>query len=390
MKNFEFQNPVKIIFGKGEISKLNTVIKQQQKVMIISYKDEKFTTGKIMQQVKSALKSYEIVEFFRVEANPEYELLLEAIKLAKEEHVDFILAVGGGSVLDATKFTSICSANNWDNNWDEVFVNDMKNSVGALPFGCVMTLPATGSEMNNGFVISWRAKGYKNDYFGPFYTYPQFSIIDPETTYTLPAKQTANAIVDSFIHVVEQYVATYTGSDVQDYISTALLRSIYENAQIVLKDPTNYKGRANLCFSATMALNGLLRTRHTADLSVHFMGHQLTALYGIDHGASLVPIQIANFRLMKDVKKDMILHMGRHVFDIIDGTEDQRVEQTLTMVEDFFAQTGVPTKLSHYENIDKSNYIDKVMELLHQHNLVPVGELSISEEKAREILALAY
>ena len=286
MNNFDFKNPTNILFGKGQIALLSKKIPKNSKILML-YGGGSIKKNGIYDQVKAALSDYDVVEFGGIPSNPEYSILLQALKVLKDEKVNYLLAVGGGSVIDGTKFLSAAALYKGDKPWD--LLTDQKPIMQGMPFATVLTLPATGSEMNSGLVITKRETQEKLAMGGPG-LFPQFSILDPQVIKSIPQRQLANGIADAFTHVLEQYMTYPTGAILQDHFAESILQTLVEVAPIILKDPSNYKAGANFMWSCTMALNGLIQQGVPGDWAIHTMGHELTALYGIDHARTLVII----------------------------------------------------------------------------------------------------
>ena len=342
MLNFTFYNPTKIIFGKKTIATLAELIPQNAKVMMI-YGGGSIKKNGVYEQVKKALKD-NLVEFGGIEPNPEYETCLKAVKLAKENNVDFLLAVGGGSVIDATKFIGAAfyfEGEAWD------IITKQPHLTKALPIGCVLTLPATGSEMNRNSVISRRATGEKKA-FREDISFPKFSILDPETTYSLPQEQTINGVVDSFVHVIEQYITYDVNTPLQDRQAEAVLATLIEEAPKVLNNPQDYDARANIMWCATSALNHSLACGTIGDWATHVIGHELTAKFGLDHAKALAVILPSLWRHQKTNKAKKLAQMGRRVFGINNEDDYKTASQTIEKTEEFFNFIGMPTKLSSY------------------------------------------
>lgn len=338
MKNFIFQNPTKLVFGKGQIARLAELIPVDKKIMV-TFGGGSVKHNGVYDQVAEALKNHNHIEFWGIEPNPTVETLREAIALGKEHKVDFLLAVGGGSVLDGTKLIAAAIPSETDA-WELVLRGRAKRSI---PFASVMTLPASGSEMNTGAVISRDETKEKR----PFYNqYPEFSILDPETTYSLSPNQIANGLADMYVHVIEQYLTTPGQSRLMDRWAEGILLTVLEIAPLVMKDQRDYDTMADLMLAATMALNGFISMGVTQDWATHLIGHELTALHGITHGTSLAIVLPGTMRVMKDQKRGKLLQYAERVFGIKDGSEDDRIEQAITQTEAFFRSLGLATRLS--------------------------------------------
>jgi len=344
MLNFNFYNPTKIVFGKDTISELTELIQKKEKIMLL-YGGGSIKNNGVYDQVIEALNDHTIVEFGGIEVNTLYETCMDAVKLAKKEHVTFLLSVGGGSVLDATKF--IACAIPYENDPWEIITTSGACVENALPFGDVLTLPATGSEMNPNAVIS-RASTKEKFAFSSPYAYPVFSILDPKTTYTLPRRQIINGIVDTYIHVIEQYLNDDLNTSLQDRQATAILSTLIEIAPKLLDSKPDYDSKATLMWAATSALNGLIACGVTQDWSTHMIGHELTALYGIDHAQSLAIVLPAIWETDKENKKEKLLQYAERVWTITGNDNDEIIEKAIESTVQFFNSIGMKTHLSDY------------------------------------------
>jgi NADP-dependent alcohol dehydrogenase len=348
MNNFRYFNPTEIFFGKGSIAKLESLVPKKAKVMLL-YGGGSIKTNGVHSQVMKALKKHKVIEFGGIEPNPDYTTLKKALKEVKKEEVNFLLAVGGGSVIDGTKFVALTSKYKGKSPWDILCKKGAATQVKkALPFGTVLTLPATGSEFNRGAVISRREKRLKTE-FSSDLVFPKFSILDPETTYTLPLKQVRNGIVDAFVHVTEQYLTYPVNAILQDRQAEALLLSLVELAPAAMKtDPCDYDARANLMWAAANALNSLISRGVPQDWATHEIGHEITALYGLDHAETLAAILPSLLRYKKDQKQEKLLQYGERIFGITSGKREDRVEKAIAATEAFFQSLEIPTNLSVY------------------------------------------
>ena len=380
MNNFEYCNPVKVVFGKNTISRLPALIPTSSKVLML-YGGGSIKRNGIYEQVIDALAGFDVLEFGGIEANPYYETCMKAVELIKKENITFLLAVGGGSVIDATKF--IASATNYDGEpWGILRGGQIKS---ALPFGAVLTLAATGSEMNERAVISRKETCEKLNFMSPL-VFPQFAVMDPQTTYSLPERQVANGVVDSFIHVAEQYITYPVNAKVQDAFSESLMRIIKEEGMKVLANPKDYDIRANLMWAATNALNCWIGQGVPQDWSSHRIGYSLTAQFGLDHAQTLAIIFPGVLTYMKEKKRAKILTLGSSVFDIRDGSEEECVQQTINAVEGFFRFMGLKTRLSEY-GIGE-NDLDALVEPIHRLDWHLGEHGNIDWQVARDILLL--
>ncbi|WP_372793817.1 iron-containing alcohol dehydrogenase, partial [Lutibacter sp.] len=302
MNNFQYKNPTKILFGKNQIDNITNEIPKNAKVLLL-YGGGSIKTNGIYDQVKKGLSTFEVVEFGGIPANPEYAVLVEALKVIKEEKITFLLAVGGGSVIDGTKFLSAAALYKGEEPWN--ILKNNERTLEGMPFGTVLTLPATGSEMNSGAVITRRETKEKLVMGGPG-LFPMFSILDPEVVKSIPQRQIANGLADAFTHVLEQYMTYSVDAKLQDRFAESILQTLVEVAPTLLKDPTNYNAAANFMWSCTMALNGLIQQGVPSDWAIHMMGHELTALFGIDHARTLAIITESHYTYNLESKKEKL------------------------------------------------------------------------------------
>jgi Uncharacterized oxidoreductases, Fe-dependent alcohol dehydrogenase family len=346
MKNFIFQNTTRLIFGKGMISELHKQIPQGKSIMV-TFGGGSVKQNGVYDQVIEALKGHNYVEFWGIEPNPTVETLRKAIDLGKSKNVDFIIAVGGGSVVDGTKL--IAAGLKYDGDaWDIVKKGYADDSV---PFAAILTLPATGSEMNEGAVISRTETVEKYAFTN---TFPQFSILDPISTFTLPDFQIACGIADTFVHVMEQYLTVCGQSRVMDRWAEGILSTLIEIAPEIRKNKQDYDLMADFMLSATMALNGFIAMGVKQDWVTHMIGHEVTALHGITHGQTLAIILPATMSVLREQKKDKILQYGERVWQVTSGSEEERIELTIKKTEDFFRSLGLATRLSELNVGDDS------------------------------------
>jgi NADP-dependent alcohol dehydrogenase len=368
MNNFNFYNPVKILFGKGKIAELSRNIPQNARILM-TYGGGSIMKNGVYDQVKAALKGFTVVEFGGIEPNPKYETLMKAVKVVKDENIDFLLAVGGGSVLDGTKFIAAASLYEGESAWD-IAAKQISVSK-ALPLGAVLTLAATGSEMNSGGVIT-RETTQEKIAFGSPVLFPKFSVLDPRITYSLPKRQVANGIVDAYVHVMEQYLTYPVNSPVQDRFAEGILLTLIEEGPKALEtEIPYYENRANLMWAATMALNGLLSAGVKSDWSTHMIGHELTAFHGIDHAVTLAIVLPGVMRLMKDKRREKLLQYALRVWNITEGGEEQRIESAIKRTESFFQQVGIETRLGDY-NVGQDT-IHRIVERFTQRKMRAVG-----------------
>ena len=343
MQNFQYHNPTRIVFGKGTIQELAKLLNKNQKILMIMGSGSIKQNG-VYDQVKTALKGFRVVEFWGIQPNPEYDDCMKAVQLAKEEEIDFLLSVGGGSVLDATKFIAVAMNDEGEDPWDILLQGRPIHS--AKPLADVLTLPATGSEANGNSVISRRSVGQKLAFSSPL-VMPQFSILDPETTMTLSERQTANGIVDAFVHVMEQYLTYDVKTPLQDRQAEAILSTLIDVAPRIQANPKDYDARAEIMWCATNALNGLIGCGVVQDWSTHMIGHELTAMHGLDHAQTLAIVLPAMMQHQRKQKGGKIMQCGKRVWGLKEEG-DTLVDATITKTAEFFAATGCPTRLSDY------------------------------------------
>ncbi|AWI74186.1 NADH-dependent alcohol dehydrogenase [Parazoarcus communis] len=368
MQNFEFYNPTKIVFGTETISRLAELVPSDARVLIL-YGGSSAQKNGTLDEVKSALGARTVREFGGIEPNPTYETLMRAVEQIRSEKLDFLLAVGGGSVIDGTKF--VATAVNFNGDPWEILLTHGQNVEGALPFGSVLTLPATGSEMNCGAVITRSETQTKLAFLSP-HVFPRFSVLDPSKTYTLPRRQIANGVVDAFVHTVEQYLTYPVGGMVQDRFAEGLLQTLIEIGPKALETPEDADVRANLMWVATMALNGLIGAGVPQDWATHMIGHELTAAHGIDHARTLAIVLPSLLNVQREQKRDKLLQYAARVWQIDSGTEDQRIDEAIRRTAQFFESLGVKTRLADYELGTEA--IDNIVAQLEVHGMTKLGE----------------
>ncbi|MFV8351452.1 iron-containing alcohol dehydrogenase [Flavobacterium sp. XS2P14] len=391
MLNFELYNPTNLVFGKGQIEKLSTLVPKGAKILLAYGGGSIFKNG-IHEQVIKALKSrdfgIEIVEFSGIEPNPHFETLMKAVAVIKEQKIDFILAVGGGSVIDGVKFIS--AAVHFEGNPMEILQKRLliKDLSKVIPFGTILTLPATGSEMNSGAVVTIQATQEKLA-FGGSALFPKFSICDPSVIESLPKRQLQNGVVDAYTHVLEQYLTYPHEGFLQDRIAEGILQTLIQVGPEVVENPKDYALASNFMWSCTMALNGLIQKGVPSDWATHMIGHELTALYGIDHARTLAVVGPNLYRVMFETKKGKLAQYGKRIFNLT-GTEDEIANEAINKTVAFFHTMGMDTKLSDYtKDFDKTaNFIVNRFE---ERGWLGLGEKqNITLEKVKAIVEMSY
>ncbi|MCG9755223.1 iron-containing alcohol dehydrogenase [Shewanella insulae] len=387
MLNFDYRNPTQIVFGKDRLAELDKLIPAGARVMV-TYGGGSVKRFGTLDKVLSALGDRTVVEFGGIEANPQYETLAKAAKLAREESIDFLLAVGGGSVMDGTKFIALATRFEGDSA-SLLFHGFAPVPVEAdqvLPLGTIATLPATGSEMNAFGVVSYNGGKFPVNHPS---IYPTFSLLDPTLTFTLPKIQVANGVVDAFVHVLEQYATYPVDGRVQDRTAEGIMRTLIEIGPITLEEPENYNARANLMWSATSALNGMIGAGVPFDWTTHMIGHELTALFGIDHAQTLAAVLPSVWRVRKSQKHAKLLQYAERVWDITEGDEASRVDLAIDKTEQFFQQLGLKTRLRDYDIAQ--DQIDDIVAALEAHGMTALSESGdLGLDISREILLQAW
>ena len=382
MYNFQYANPTRICFGEGQIASLPELIPSGSRLLVL-YGGGSIKQNGVYEQLTRALEGVTWQEFSGIGANPRFELLMEAVAQVKHERIDFLLAVGGGSVVDGTKFVAAAACYEGDDPWD--ICGKQANVHKALPMGCVLTLPATGSESNPTSVVS---RGDVKISFRSSLVQPQFALLDPTTTYSLPPRQTGNGVVDAFVHIAEQYLTFPVGGEVQDRLAEGLLQVLVENGPKALAEPTNYQVRANLMWAASLALNGLIGCGVPQDWASHAIGHQLTALYGLDHGQSLAVVLPSLLRERASQKQDKLAQFAERVWHSTREDKALRIEEAIIRTEQFFQKMGLGTRLADYGLSESC--IPAVCSNLKRVGRTALGELQdIDPDRVARILARA-
>jgi NADP-dependent alcohol dehydrogenase len=381
MRNFVFHNPTRIVFGKGTIPQLKDLIPAECRVML-TYGGGSIRKNGVYDQVVTALRGRSVIEFGGIEPNPRYETCMKAVAMARQEEVGFMLAVGGGSVIDGTKFIAVATQYEGGEPWD--VLRDWRLIRSAVPLGTVLTLPGTGSEMNGGAVIS-RESTHEKLFFISELVMPRFSILDPETTFTLPARQFANGTIDAFVQVLEQYLTFDLNTPLQDRCAEGILRTVLEEAPKVLANPRDYDARANIMWCATNGLNGWIACGVAQDWASHMIGHELTALYGLDHGQTLAVVMPRVMRHQRQRKRVKLLQFARRVWDL-QGNEDQIIDEAIRKTEAFFRSLGTPTGLADYGIPGEVGRL--VAERLAERNMRVGEHEDLGPKEVEEILTL--
>ncbi|WP_036798600.1 iron-containing alcohol dehydrogenase [Photobacterium marinum] len=382
MNKFTYHNPTRIHFGEGQIANITAEIPTDKKVLVI-YGGGSIKKNGVYDQVAAALKGHQWGEFQGIEPNPQYDTLMKAVNMIKTEGYDFLLAVGGGSVIDGTKFIAAAANYEDEDPWNILARNEAVQS--AVPLACVLTLPATGSESNMGSVVS-RGKD-KLAFMSPL-VQPAFAVLDPKTTLTLSPRQVANGVVDAFVHVMEQYLTFPADAKVQDRFAEGLLLTLMEEGPKALATPNDIDVRSNIMWAATQALNGLIGVGVPQDWTTHMIGHELTGNYGIDHARTLSIVLPAVMKERRADKEAKLLQYGERIFGIKDGSTDERIDATIAQTISFFKQMEVPTNLSDVE-LDKAA-VDILVDSLEKHGMKALGENgNITIADSRTILEAA-
>jgi NADP-dependent alcohol dehydrogenase len=384
MENFTYFNPTRIHFGRGQIAAIDKEIPAASKVLLLAGGGSIRTNG-VHEQVRKALGSRPTWEFFGVEANPDYDTLMRAVAIVRKEKIDWILAVGGGSVVDGAKF--VAAAVPYEGEPWEILQTRGSKMKTALPVGAVLTLPGTGSEANGAAVVSRRAIKEKLAFITPL-VFPRFSVLDPETTFTLPERQIANGVGDAFTHVIEQYLTYPARAAIQDRFAESVMHVLIDEGPTAVREPANYEARSNVVWAATWALNGAIGAGVPQDWASHMIGHELTALHGIDHARTLAVVVPNLLNVQRGAKRGKLLQYGERVWGITEGDEESRITQAIEKTRGFYESLGLKTRLADY-NVQAS-VAGEVAGRLKARGLVKMGERGdISPETVERILKLA-
>lgn len=381
MNNFDFYNPTRIAFGEGKIAALDSLVPADAKVLILFGGESARRTG-TLDEVEAALGDRSVQLFGGIEPNPSFETLMKAVTVVQNDNIDYLLAVGGGSVIDGTKF--IAAAALFDGDAWDILLKGGTNIQRALPFGSVLTLPATGSEMNKGAVVTRKSLQAKLPFHSE-YVFPQFSVLDPTKSFTLPPRQVANGVVDAFVHIVEQYLTYPANAPVQDRFAEGLLQTLVEIGPQALAEPENYEVRANLMWVATLALNGLIGSGVPQDWATHMLGHELTALHGLDHAQTLAIVLPAMLAERKDAKRGKLVQYAQRVWAITEGNDEEKADAAIEKTRAFFESLGVKTRLGDYQLA--AEHIDPLINSLEEHGMTALGEHNdVTPDVCRQVL----
>ena len=384
MLNFSFQNTTKIHFGEGQIKVLSKAIPKTARVLV-TYGGGSIKTNGVYEQLVAALSQHTWFEFSGIEPNPSYATLMQAQDLIVQHDIDFLLAVGGGSVVDGTKFIAAAAMFKGDDPW--AILEQGLPVKQALPLACVLTLPATGSESNTGAVVT--RDGNKLAFMSPLIR-PLFAVLDPAVTLSLSDRQIGNGVVDAFVHTMEQYLTYSVNGKVQDRFAEGLLLTLIEEGPKALVPETSadLDVRGNIMWAASMALNGLIGAGVPQDWSTHMIAHELTGAYKIDHARTLSIVLPAVMKVCAGAKREKLLQYAERIWHLTEGDEDSRISRAIERTEAFFQSMQVPTRLSHIDLGEAE--IDVLIEKLTQHGMVKLGEHKvITPEVSRQILNAA-
>ena len=379
MNNFDFQNPTRLIFGKGTIAKLGTEIPSDKRIMVCFGGGSAKKNG-VYEQVKNALSNHFNIEFWGIEPNPDYDTVMKAVTLARDNKINYLVAVGGGSVIDGTKFIAHAIPYPGEDAW-ELAIHPEKITK-TTPLATVLTLPATGSEMNYRGVLSRRRTQEKVSFITPKSS-PQFSILDPEVTYTLPKKQLSNGIVDAFMHIMEQYMTTTGNGILMDRWAEGVLLSLIEIGPKVLENQKDYDTMANFMLCASMALNDFVSMGVPQDWATHRIGYELTVLYGLDHAETLAVVYPSLLRVLKKQKTEKLAQYAERVWNITTGSKEEKADKAIEKTEEFFRQMGLRTRMSEYGI--PAEAVDIIYNRLKAHNIAYGENKNVTAEVAREI-----
>ncbi|MEG3756024.1 iron-containing alcohol dehydrogenase [Psychromonas arctica] len=382
MNNFSYQNTTEIHFGQGQIAAITNSIPKGKKILV-TYGGGSIKTNGVYDQVVAALAEHNWDEFSGIEPNPQYDTLMKAVERIRSEGFDYLLAVGGGSVVDGTKFIAAAVDFKGEEAWDILAKQGKIES--ALPLGCILTLPATGSETNVGAVVT---RGKNKLAFQNPLVRPQFAILDPQTTLSLSERQTSNGVVDAFVHVMEQYLTYPVNAKIQDRFAEGILLTLVEEGPKLIDDLQDMEARTNVMWAATQALSGLIGVGVPQDWATHMIGHELTGNFGVDHGRSLTIVLPAIMQVCREEKKAKLLQYAERIWDITEGSDDARIDAAIEKTKAFFSAMNTPVYLSEIDLTAAD--VDTAMESLEAHGMTKLGENgTIDLARSRQILETA-
>lgn len=366
MLPFTYSNTTTVHFGENQISQIANEIPKDKKVLVI-YGGGSIKKNGVYEQVVDALKEHTFGEFSGIEPNPQYDTLMKAVELIRAEGYDYLLAVGGGSVADGVKFIAAAAPFEGEETWD--ILSKQAEVKTALPIGCVLTLPATGSETNIASVVSRGTD--KLPFFSPLVR-PLFAVLDPKVTLSLSPRQVTNGVIDAFVHVMEQYLTYPVNAKVQDRFAEGLLLTLIEEGPKALKNPEDLEVRANIMWAATQALNGMIGSGVPQDWATHMLGHEMTALHHIDHGRTLTIVLPAVMHECRKDKEAKLLQYAERIFGITEGSTDERIDAAIAQTKAFFKSVGAPVS---FADVDlNESHIDALVSNLEKHGMTALGE----------------
>lgn len=381
MNNFSYQNTTQIHFGQGQIAAITNSIPKDKKILV-TYGGGSIKNNGVYDQVVAALKDHTWDEFSGIEPNPQYDTLMKAVEKIRAEGFDYLLAVGGGSVVDGTKFISAAVGFEGDT-WD-ILTKGAEVST-AVPLGCILTLPATGSETNIGAVVT-RGKD-KLAFMNPLVR-PQFAVLDPQTTLSLSERQTSNGVVDAFVHVMEQYLTYPVNAKIQDRFAEGILLTLIEEGPKLIDNLQDIEARTNVMWAATQALSGLIGVGVPQDWATHMIGHELTGNFGVDHGRSLTIVLPAVMNVCREEKKAKLLQYAERIWNITEGSDDARIDAAIEKTKQFFSQMKTPVSLGEIDLAQTD--VDTAIASLEAHGMTKLGEHgSIDIDRSRKVLETA-
>ncbi|WP_409438939.1 iron-containing alcohol dehydrogenase [Psychromonas sp. GE-S-Ul-11] len=382
MNNFSYQNTTEIHFGQGQIAAITNSIPKDKKILV-TYGGGSIKGNGVYDQVVAALAEHNWDEFSGIEPNPQYDTLMKAVERIRAEGFDYLLAVGGGSVVDGTKFIAAAVDFKGEEAWDILAKQGKIES--ALPLGCILTLPATGSETNVGAVVT---RGKNKLAFQNPLVRPQFAILDPQTTLSLSERQTSNGVVDAFVHVMEQYLTYPVNAKIQDRFAEGILLTLVEEGPKLIVDLQDMEARTNVMWAATQALSGLIGVGVPQDWATHMIGHELTGNFGVDHGRSLTIVLPAIMQVCREEKAQKLVQYAERVWGITTGSEAERIDAAIEKTKQFFSAMNTPVTLTEID-LNQAD-IDTAMASLEAHGMTKLGENgTIDLSRSRQILETA-